>query len=48
VFLGLKSALDSAVIEQSGAALLLHVQLTLHQTRYLMRYVTRALRPRPA
>jgi hypothetical protein len=45
IFLGLKSALDSAVIEQHGAALALHVKLTLHQTRYLLRYVTRALRP---
>jgi hypothetical protein len=45
IFLGLKSALDTAVIEQSGSALSLHVRLTLHQTRYLMRYVTRALRP---
>jgi hypothetical protein len=44
VFLGLKSAMDSAVIEQDGAALLLHVRLTLHQTRYLLRYVTHALR----
>lgn len=46
VFLGLKSALDKAVITQEGAALLLNVRLTLHQTRYLMRFVTRALRPR--
>jgi hypothetical protein len=48
IFLGLKSAMDSAQIERSGAALTLHVRLTLHQTRHLMRYVTRALRPRPA
>jgi hypothetical protein len=45
IFLGLKSALDRALIEQSGSALSLRVRLTLHQTRYLMRYVTRALRP---
>lgn len=48
VFLGLKSALDKAVIEQDGAALRLRVQLTLHQTRYLMKFVARALRPRPS
>jgi hypothetical protein len=42
----LKSALDRAQIEQAGAALLLNVRLTLHQTRYLLRFVTRALRPR--
>jgi hypothetical protein len=48
IFLGLKSALDSAVIEQHGSALALHVRLTLHQTRYLLRYVTRALRPNRA
>jgi hypothetical protein len=46
MFLGLKSAVDKAEIEQLGAALRLHVKLTLHQTRYLMGYVTRALKPR--
>jgi hypothetical protein len=45
IFLGLKSAMDRAVIEQHGSALALNVRLTLHQTRYLLRYVTRALRP---
>jgi hypothetical protein len=45
-FLGLKSALDRAQLEQTGSALVLKVRLTLHQTRYLMRFVTRALRPR--
>jgi hypothetical protein len=44
IFLGLKSALDNAQLEQSGAALHLQVRLTLHQTRYLLRYLTRALR----
>ena len=43
VFLGLKSALDAAQIEQAQAALSLHVRLTLHQTRYLLRYVNRVL-----
>jgi hypothetical protein len=46
IFLGLKSAVDAAQIEQLGAALQLRVKLTLHQTRYLMGYVTRALKPR--
>jgi len=46
VFQGLKSAVDAAQIEQLGAALQLRVKLTLHQTRYLMGYVTRALKPR--
>ncbi|HEX4353230.1 MAG TPA: hypothetical protein VHZ95_09955 [Polyangiales bacterium] len=48
IYLGLKSAMDSAVIEQQGSALALHVRLTLHQTRYLMRYVSHALRPKSA
>jgi hypothetical protein len=48
IFLGLKSAMDRAVIEQHGSALALNVRLTLHQTRYLLRYVTRALRPNRA
>jgi hypothetical protein len=47
-FLGLKSALERASIVRDGAALALDVRLTLHQTRYLLRYVTRALRPRAA
>jgi len=46
IFQGLKSAVDAAQFEQLGAALRLRVKLTLHQTRYLMGYVTRALKPR--
>jgi hypothetical protein len=42
-FLGLSSAMDSAVIEQDHAALALQVRLTLHQTRYLLRFVRRLL-----
>ena len=45
-FLGLKSAIERAELQQRGAALVLSVRLTLHQTRYLMRFVTRALKPR--
>jgi hypothetical protein len=48
IFLGLKSAMDAAVIEQQGKSLSMRVQLTLHQTRYLMAYVRRALRPKNA
>jgi hypothetical protein len=44
IFVGLKSAFDSARIEQDRSALQLQVRLTLHQTRYLLHYVTRALR----
>lgn len=44
--LGVKSAIDRAQLEQAGRALELRVRLTLHQTRYLMRFVRRALRPR--
>jgi hypothetical protein len=46
IFLGLKSALDSAQIEQQGSMLRLRVRLTLHQTRYLMGFVKNVLRPR--
>jgi hypothetical protein len=48
IFLGLKSALDSAQIEQHGNMLRLKVRLTLHQTRYLMGFVKNILRPRAA
>ncbi|HKU38319.1 MAG TPA: hypothetical protein VJR89_09230 [Polyangiales bacterium] len=46
IFLGLKSALDAAQIEPVGNTLRLSVRLTLHQTRYLMALVRRALQPR--
>jgi hypothetical protein len=42
-FLGLSSAITEAVLERDRAALVLHVQLTLHQTRYLLRFVRRLL-----
>lgn len=48
IFLGLKSALDSARIEQQGSLLRLKVRLTLHQTRYLLGFVRNILRPRSA
>jgi hypothetical protein len=48
IFLGLKSALDSAQIEQQGKTLKLKVRLTLHQTRYLLGFVRMVLRPKAA
>jgi hypothetical protein len=48
VFLGLKSAIDAAQIEQAASTLRLSVRLTLHQTRYLLGFLSRALRPRVA
>ncbi|HKP62781.1 MAG TPA: hypothetical protein VJV78_38860 [Polyangiales bacterium] len=46
IFLGLKSAMDAAQIEQSASTLRLSVRLTLHQTRYLLGFVSRVFRPR--
>lgn len=48
IFLGLKNALDTAVIEQDGRQLVLRVALTLHQTRYLLAFVSKTLSPRDA
>jgi hypothetical protein len=48
LFLGLKSAFDTAAIQQEGAALSMRAKLTLHQTRFLLAYVSRVLRPRDA
>jgi hypothetical protein len=47
-FLGLKSALDTAELQHEGEALSLRMQLTLHQTRFLLAYVSRVLTPRDA
>jgi hypothetical protein len=43
IYLGLKSALDNARIEREDNMLVMNVELTLHQTRYLMGYVSKAL-----
>ncbi len=47
IYLGLTSALERARIEADGAGLQLKVRLTLHQTRYLLKFVSQILRPRP-
>ena len=43
IYLGLRSALEKARIERDGDTLVMNVELTLHQTRYLMAYVSKAL-----
>jgi hypothetical protein len=45
-FLGLDSALQDATLERRGDTLTLRVKLTLHQTRYLLEFVSRVLDPR--
>jgi hypothetical protein len=45
-YLGLKSAVDEAKLERRGDTLRLETVLTLHQTRYLMAFLTNALKPR--
>lgn len=48
IFLGIKHAIDTAEITQDGAALVMRVTLTLHQTRYLLAFVSKTLSPRDA
>lgn len=45
-YLGLKSAVEEATLAQDGRTLTLEARLTLHQTRYLMRMVSKLLQPR--
>ncbi|MFI5308500.1 MAG: hypothetical protein ACHQ53_14170 [Polyangiales bacterium] len=45
-YLGLRSAIEEAKLERHGDTLTLESVLTLHQTRYLMGFVTEALKPR--
>ena len=45
-YLGLKSAVEEATLSQAGRTLTLEARLTLHQTRYLMRMVSKLLQPR--
>lgn len=45
-YLGLKSAVEEATLAQEGRTLTLEARLTLHQTRYLMRMVSKLLQPR--
>jgi len=43
MFLGLRSALDEATLSQQGDTLVLKASVTLHQLRYMMAFVQRAL-----
>jgi hypothetical protein len=45
-YLGLRAALDEAQIGRDGRTATLRARLTLHQVRYLLAFVSRALRPR--
>lgn len=45
-YLGIKNALETAELERDGEHVTLSMKVTLHQTRYLLAYVSRALRPR--
>jgi hypothetical protein len=45
-YLGVQAALREARFEQEGKLLKLEVRLTLHQVRYLLAYVSKALKPR--
>ncbi|MGD8863543.1 MAG: hypothetical protein PVI30_26250, partial [Myxococcales bacterium] len=45
-YLGLDSALEDAILERRDDTLTLRVKLTLHQTRYLLDFVSRVLDPR--
>ncbi len=46
IYLGLQNAVEQATLTQEKAALVLRMTLTLHQTRYLMQYVSAVLKPR--
>ena len=45
-YLGLRSAIEEAILEQRGDTVTLEAKLTMHQTRYLLAFVNRALAPR--
>ncbi len=45
-YFGLRSAIDEAKLERKNDTLQLETILTLHQTRYLMAFVSKALKPR--
>lgn len=45
-YLGLRAALDEARLARDGKTLTLETRVTLHQVRYLMGFVSRALKPR--
>lgn len=45
-YLGLRSAIDEATANHQGSTVTLRTKLTMHQTRYLLAFVSRALSPR--
>jgi hypothetical protein len=45
-YLGLKAALEEAKIAREGKTVTIEATVTMHQVRYLLGYVTRALKPR--
>lgn len=45
-YLGLKAALEEAKLAREGKTLTLQATITMHQLRYLLGYVSRALKPR--
>ena len=45
-YLGLRAAIDECKVERAGDTITLSTTLTMHQIRYLMAFVSRALRPR--
>jgi hypothetical protein len=45
-YLGLRSAIDEAEFERHDAVITIETRLTMHQTRYLLGFVSRALAPR--
>jgi hypothetical protein len=46
LYLGLRTAIDEAKIERVGDTITLDARVTLHQVRYLMTFVSMALKPR--
>jgi hypothetical protein len=45
-YLGLRTAIDEAKIERRGDTIILDARITLHQVRYLLTFVSMALKPR--
>jgi hypothetical protein len=45
-YLGLRSAIEEAKFDLSGSTVSVQTQLTMHQTRYLLSFVSKALAPR--
>jgi hypothetical protein len=45
-YLGLRSAIEEASFSLDGHTITIESRLTMHQTRYLLGFVSRALAPR--